>query len=726
MTSNSLNGAVASPLGNEVATSRSTPSSLNDRRDRQDAESIITGHSSATGNSAFSAGDSYGDGPPSESEPGEGGTDKGSLYDKIIEPQTKVQVDEHDTLFPKISDTIQRVQIEPEHKGWARLSNMVREYDEAKIRDVKEDIDTLLVFAGLFSAVLTAFVVETYDKLQDDSGDTASRALIQISAQLASLGVMGNFINSTVPSYTLTPFSPPHPFVRINTLWSCSLVISLVTASFGIFVKQWLHEYMAQETQSPLPALRIRFFRNEGLADWRVFELAAALPLLLQIALLLFLVGLSEFLRELNPVVGWVTTGILLLWIVVFIFTTLAPILSSQCPYKTPILKGALFHLRGVFYDLLKASVEFLRHPLTDIGSIKEPFFRSTTSFFHRIRDVVIDPVEHMLFLVEVFGRAWRRTVGDFSVEQPPEEYAVKSAQDFKATIGIISSSVALFPDEQLVETIGECTANIAISSIVALYKEVTSPEPNYAIANNVMAWKSTLSPDAEAALPNVLRDVLIYKLRHIQAESTIFEVWRDLIKLIIQPGTQKPLWYHLPTVIFHLLRSGKVGHGIFEHLHTIMTQDSFPNFGMYDIWDTSEVKAGVLYIDWLNAETRRRLQRIRDSEDSEEPSNRDPHTFSRESTSLCYIFSNLLLLASSEALVARKDDLKALTSEILEVLNDIPDLYSTKAVNDQMWYSREALQKIQERCREAISEALIAKLVFLWGETFRGMTHAE
>lgn len=109
----------------------------------------------------------------------------------------------------------------------------------------------------------------------------------------------------------------------------------------------------------------------------------------------------------------------------------------------------------------------------------------------------------------------------------------------------------------------------------------------------------------------------------------------------------------------------------------------------------------------------------IRDSH-SGDSNNQDPHTFSRESTSLCYVFSNLLLLASSEALDARRDDLEALTSEILDVLNDISDLYSTKAVNDQMWYSREALQNIQERCPEAISEELCAKLVLLWDETFR------
>ena len=41
---------------------------------------------------------------------------------------------------------IQKVQVEPDRKGWARLADMYHKYDEDKIRDAKEDIDTLLVF----------------------------------------------------------------------------------------------------------------------------------------------------------------------------------------------------------------------------------------------------------------------------------------------------------------------------------------------------------------------------------------------------------------------------------------------------------------------------------------------------------------------------------------------------------------------------------------------------
>ena len=41
---------------------------------------------------------------------------------------------------------IQKVEIEPNRKGWARLADMYYKYDEDKIRNAKEDINTLLVF----------------------------------------------------------------------------------------------------------------------------------------------------------------------------------------------------------------------------------------------------------------------------------------------------------------------------------------------------------------------------------------------------------------------------------------------------------------------------------------------------------------------------------------------------------------------------------------------------
>ncbi|EKM61825.1 uncharacterized protein PHACADRAFT_58233, partial [Phanerochaete carnosa HHB-10118-sp] len=50
-------------------------------------------------------------------------------------------------------------------------------YDGGRVTGYSEDIDTLLVFAGLFSAILSAFVVQTYQLLQPDNLDATNRLL---------------------------------------------------------------------------------------------------------------------------------------------------------------------------------------------------------------------------------------------------------------------------------------------------------------------------------------------------------------------------------------------------------------------------------------------------------------------------------------------------------------------------------------------------------------------
>ena len=48
-----------------------------------------------------------------------------------------------------MNDKVQRVQIEPGRIGWARLADLVRLKHTEKVTDMKEDIDTLLVFVSI-------------------------------------------------------------------------------------------------------------------------------------------------------------------------------------------------------------------------------------------------------------------------------------------------------------------------------------------------------------------------------------------------------------------------------------------------------------------------------------------------------------------------------------------------------------------------------------------------
>ncbi|KZV96318.1 hypothetical protein EXIGLDRAFT_643245, partial [Exidia glandulosa HHB12029] len=90
----------------------------------------------------------------------------------------------------------------------------------------REQIDTLLVFAGLFSAVVTAFAIESYQWLQDDPADASAELLRQAVVLLSALANQ----TPTSPTTQRGPALPESVVVRINVYWFLSLVLSLSAA----------------------------------------------------------------------------------------------------------------------------------------------------------------------------------------------------------------------------------------------------------------------------------------------------------------------------------------------------------------------------------------------------------------------------------------------------------------------------------------------------------------
>jgi hypothetical protein len=170
----------------------------------------------------------------------------------------------------------------------------------------------------------------------------------QIALQTASYNIANGVINATsqppmsIINASTQPFQPSLSAIRVNVLWFASLIFSLTTASFGILVKQWLREYLAVENPSPQARLRIRHFRYPELIKWNVFEIAAILPLLQQIALALFFVGLCYFTGLAHKSVGHTSLPLVVAWAFCFSTVTLLPMLFPRCPYKTTLLKRLL------------------------------------------------------------------------------------------------------------------------------------------------------------------------------------------------------------------------------------------------------------------------------------------------------------------------------------------------------------------------------------------------
>ncbi|KAK1219171.1 hypothetical protein PQX77_018129, partial [Marasmius sp. AFHP31] len=217
--------------------------------------------------------------------------------------------------FVPILNCIKNPQEPTLEKSWEVIMKEVTSLDDGLVGGWKEDIDTLLVFAGLFSAVVTAFTIESYQWLQEAPEDTTVTLLKQISQQMNG---------TSVPEPDT--FSVSSSDVAINILWFLSLIIALVDALFALLCKQWLREHRRHtHTRTPDEALALRWLRHRSLEKWHVPKILASLPMLLELALFLFLAGLLELLRTRHPVLFSIATIVVAVAAVFYFGTTIIP-----------------------------------------------------------------------------------------------------------------------------------------------------------------------------------------------------------------------------------------------------------------------------------------------------------------------------------------------------------------------------------------------------------------
>ncbi len=176
----------------------------------------------------------------------------------------------------------------------------------------------------------------------------------QLLAIMAQQQVIGS--SSTEPQQLLSlvsglqHFTPPPHAIRVNILWFLSLSVSLMTAIVGLLCMQWLNEYQREITSLPhRETFAMSQMRREGLEKWKVPTILPWVSFFLQVALVLFFIGLLDFLWHLNGA-RTVATVISVFCGIAFLFltvTTVSPALQfllhpsdhlhiPQCPYKSP------------------------------------------------------------------------------------------------------------------------------------------------------------------------------------------------------------------------------------------------------------------------------------------------------------------------------------------------------------------------------------------------------
>jgi len=118
-----------------------------------------------------------------------------------------------------------------EARVWRVYNDEADRVDSEMVEVWKSTLNTLLIFAGLFSAVIATFVTQTTQSLQPDYAETAAALLTELVTIQRLAAVGGNI--TTAPksplNYTST-FTPDSQQVWLNGLWLISLGLTLSTA----------------------------------------------------------------------------------------------------------------------------------------------------------------------------------------------------------------------------------------------------------------------------------------------------------------------------------------------------------------------------------------------------------------------------------------------------------------------------------------------------------------
>ncbi|KAF7291945.1 hypothetical protein MIND_01220000 [Mycena indigotica] len=218
-------------------------------------------------------------------------------------------------------------------KLWSVYVDEAERYDKSLVASWKSDMEGMLIFAGLFSASLTAFLIESYKTLVQDPGE----ATVHLLQQMVVLSSSGN--NTTFTPVISQPFKPSTLSLVCNALWFISLGLSLSCALVATLLEQWARDFLhrANIRSAPVERARIYSYLYYGLRRYKMHAVVETIPSLLHASLVFFFSGLIAFLLPVNKLIAGLVGGILGLVLAVYAFLTIFPLLRFDSPYRTPL-----------------------------------------------------------------------------------------------------------------------------------------------------------------------------------------------------------------------------------------------------------------------------------------------------------------------------------------------------------------------------------------------------
>ena len=197
----------------------------------------------------------------------------------------------------------------------------------------------------MFAAFLSAFLIELLSRLEEDPKDVIQDILIYQTLMMR---------NASLGPYEPPTFSPPNHIVAVNALFYASLSLMLLAAFIAMLIKNWVREFDRGLRGMSIAEQRAktREFRYQGLVHWKLSGMVAILPILIQISLLLFSIGLALFLFHIDTYSSAIIIAALGIGFLFYAITTSISAVITSSPFRSPLSRGL-----GALYRRFHAAI---------------------------------------------------------------------------------------------------------------------------------------------------------------------------------------------------------------------------------------------------------------------------------------------------------------------------------------------------------------------------------
>ncbi|KAJ7330906.1 hypothetical protein DFH08DRAFT_966662 [Mycena albidolilacea] len=142
------------------------------------------------------------------------------------------------TVFESLTTAIEALKQKPQSPDkvafWTAYKTLADEFDKEIQSKYGDNLDTSLIFAGLFSAVSSAFIIQIQPELQPDPTQALLALLVQNITGLPP---------ALLPSGGSTSQAPALSVVVAQSLLYFTLFATLLAALLAVLGKQWLLHY---------------------------------------------------------------------------------------------------------------------------------------------------------------------------------------------------------------------------------------------------------------------------------------------------------------------------------------------------------------------------------------------------------------------------------------------------------------------------------------------------